>query len=77
MKLINLSKIFAVLTKNIPTVTRNDYRWFFIPTLQYSKFTVEVLDEATRVSQGNFRDVAVKGHFLCYTLNIYTQRTKI
>ena len=76
MKLIEKLKTFAAQLKAVK-ITRNDYRWFFIPTLQYSKFTVEVLDEATRVSQGNFRDVAVKGHFLCYTLNIYTQRTKI
>lgn len=74
MKLTNLLKTF---TSIFPTITRNDYRWFFIPTVQYSKFEVELLDDATKESKGHFRDRAVKAHFLCYTLNFYSKRTQI
>lgn len=58
-------------------ITRNDYRWFFIPTLQYSRFAVTVLDEKTREIQGKYIDYDVKAHFLCWTLNIYSKRVPV
>lgn len=75
MKLIETLKIIVSRLKS--TLTRNDYRWFFIPTIQYHKYNVAVYDEGKEEYKQEYRDTGVKAHFLCYTLTIYNKRTPI
>lgn len=75
MKLINQLKTFVSQLKN--PITLNDYRWFFIPTLQWSRFAITAKDAVTLEEQGKYIDYAVKGHFLCWTLHIYNKRKPV
>lgn len=73
MKLTDQFETFAALLKK--KITLNNYRWFFIPTVQYASYEVEVIKDD--ISQGQFRERAVKGHYLCFTIEFYYKRTKI